>query len=104
VIWDLHLPSIFINNPLHLLPFYHHFNSYVIIMDFIKKAVSGSKGQQQPQAQGGAQQDYGDKAFSAASKKAGYNVDPNTSERITDAARGMYESATGKKVDPKYSN
>ena len=30
-----------------------------------------------------------------ASKKAGYNVDSNTQEKITDGARGLYEKATG---------
>lgn len=29
------------------------------------------------------------------SKKAGYNVDSNTQEKITDGARGLYEKATG---------
>ena len=37
-------------------------------------------------------------------KKSGHNVDKNTSEKITDGARGLFEKATGKKVDPKISN
>ncbi|KAH8904701.1 hypothetical protein BR93DRAFT_930142 [Coniochaeta sp. PMI_546] len=53
---------------------------------------------------GGQQKDYGDKAFDTLAKKSGHNVDANTSEKITDGARGLFEKATGKKVDPKYSN
>jgi hypothetical protein len=34
-------------------------------------------------------------AFAFASKKSGQNMDANTSEKITDGARGMYEKATG---------
>lgn len=34
-------------------------------------------------------------AFDFASKKAGHPVDRNTGEKITDAARGAYEKATG---------
>ncbi|KAL6892994.1 hypothetical protein HDV57DRAFT_483570 [Trichoderma longibrachiatum] len=89
-------------------------------MDFVKKAMGGSSGNQQesgiqgnqstqgtapaaPQ-QGGQKDDYVDKAFSMGSKKEGLNLDRNTQEKITDTGRGMYESATGNKVDPKYSN
>ncbi|ERS98792.1 uncharacterized protein SPSK_04686 [Sporothrix schenckii 1099-18] len=55
---------------------------------------------------GGAagKQDYGDKAFNFVSKKTGHQVNPETSEKITDGARGAFEKVTGKKVDPKYSN
>jgi len=93
-------------------------------MDFLKKGAdmlnknkaSGSTEQQasgstgasaQGQAAGGQAsggQDYGDKAFDFISKKTGYKVDPNTSEKITDGARGLYEKQSGKKVDPKWSN
>ncbi|OTA00879.1 hypothetical protein A9Z42_0011740 [Trichoderma parareesei] len=88
-------------------------------MDFVKKAMgksgenqeAGIQGNQSthgtapaaPQ-QGGQKDDYVDKAFSMGAKKGGYNVDRNTQEKITDTGRGMYESATGNKVDPKYSN
>ncbi|OIW26968.1 hypothetical protein CONLIGDRAFT_635183 [Coniochaeta ligniaria NRRL 30616] len=53
---------------------------------------------------GGQQKDYGDKAFDALAKKSGHNVNPSMGEKITDGARGIFEKATGKKVDPKYSN
>lgn len=43
-------------------------------------------------------------AFAFGAKKSGHNVDKNTAEKITDGARGLYEKATGKKVDPKISN
>ncbi|KAL3426476.1 hypothetical protein PVAG01_03267 [Phlyctema vagabunda] len=81
-------------------------------MDFIKKAASGAGGSNtntNTNTAGTAnntagQQDYGDKAFDFASKKSGHSMDANTSEKITDGARGLYEKATGNKVDPKYSN
>lgn len=79
-------------------------------MDFIKDAISGSgdnKGQDnkgQDNKGSGDNQDYVDKAFDAISKKAGHDFDPKTDEQITDGARGLYEKATGSKVDPKYSN
>lgn len=34
-------------------------------------------------------------AFDFISKKTGYKIDPNTSEKITDGARGLYEKQTG---------
>lgn len=34
-------------------------------------------------------------AFGMGSKKAGYNIDRNTQEKITDAGRNMYEKVTG---------
>lgn len=34
-------------------------------------------------------------AFDAGSKKFGYNVNRETSEKITDGARGAFEKATG---------
>lgn len=34
-------------------------------------------------------------AFAFASKKAGYNLDPSASEKITDGIRGAYEKTTG---------
>jgi hypothetical protein len=43
-------------------------------------------------------------AFDFVAKKSGHNMDRNTSEKITDGARGMFEKVTGKKVDSKYSN
>ncbi|KAG9241434.1 hypothetical protein BJ878DRAFT_520761 [Calycina marina] len=55
-------------------------------------------------APAGQTQDYGDKAFDFVSKKSGHDFAPGTDEKITDGARGMYEKATGNKVDPKYSN
>ncbi|KAH7370213.1 hypothetical protein BKA65DRAFT_487879 [Rhexocercosporidium sp. MPI-PUGE-AT-0058] len=65
-------------------------------------AAPPAQGQTGGQAAGG--QDYGDKAFDFISKKTGHQMDPNTSEKITDGARGLYEKQTGKKVDPKWSN
>merc|ERR1712225_141206 len=65
-------------------------------------AAAPAQGQAGGSAAGG--QDYCDKAFGFISKKAGYNVDPNTGEKITDGARGLYEKQTGKKVNPKWSN
>ncbi|KAF3039655.1 hypothetical protein E8E11_002620 [Didymella keratinophila] len=56
------------------------------------------------------QQDYLDKAFAAGAKKFGgaqgqkVANDRAMSEKITDGMRGAYEKATGKKVNPKYSN
>lgn len=43
-------------------------------------------------------------AFDMGSKKSGHQFDRNTSEKITDGARGAFEKVTGKKVDPKISN
>ncbi|EOO01293.1 hypothetical protein UCRPA7_3203 [Phaeoacremonium minimum UCRPA7] len=54
--------------------------------------------------QAGQKDDYLDKAFNMGAKKSGHNVDKNTGEKITDGARGLFEKATGKKVDPKVSN
>ncbi|KAL8420771.1 hypothetical protein RB594_003540 [Gaeumannomyces avenae] len=58
----------------------------------------------QPAAGSTEKADFGDKAFDFASKKAGHPVDRNAGEKITDAARNVYEKATGKKVNPKISN
>ncbi|CAG8951938.1 hypothetical protein HYFRA_00005744 [Hymenoscyphus fraxineus] len=86
-------------------------------MDFLKKAAAaaggsktGGQGHNQQQmghgqaGPAGQKEDYGDKAFNFLAKKSGHQVNPATSEKITDGMRGMYEKATGKKVDPKYSN
>ncbi|CZR70077.1 uncharacterized protein PAC_19978 [Phialocephala subalpina] len=86
-------------------------------MDFLNKAKEsmGSGNNQQgvtggqPAAgnvnQGGAgQEDYGDKGLDFIEKKTGHTMGRNTNEKITDGARGLYEKATGNKVDPKYSN
>jgi hypothetical protein len=74
-------------------------------MDFIKNAVSGSGDKKAEGSKpAGDGQDYGDKAFDFVSKKAGKDFDPKTDEKITDGARGLYEKATGSKVDSKYSN
>ncbi|KEY73834.1 hypothetical protein S7711_03129 [Stachybotrys chartarum IBT 7711] len=82
-------------------------------MDFIKNAVSGGNneakaqgGQNAGQSSGGKaqNQDYVDKAFDFASKKAGRDFDPKTDEQITDAGRSAYEKFSGSKVDSKYSN
>lgn len=43
-------------------------------------------------------------AFDMGAKKSGHQFDRNTSEKITDGARGAFEKVTGKKVDPKISN
>jgi len=55
-------------------------------------------------AAAGQHRDIGDKVFDAAAKKSGHNVNPSTSEKITDGARGLFEKATGKQVNPKFSN
>jgi len=67
-------------------------------------AAAGNTNPLAGNTQGGQQKDYGDKVFDALAKKSGHNVDANTSEKITDGARGLFEKATGKKVDPKISN
>ncbi|KAH6682697.1 hypothetical protein B0J14DRAFT_130680 [Halenospora varia] len=90
-------------------------------MDFLKKAqqsvggnASGSA-QQQEAATGGQQTtqggnaassnlDYGDKGLDFIEKKTGHTMGRDTNEKITDGARGLYEKATGKTVDPKWSN
>ncbi|CAG8961318.1 hypothetical protein HYFRA_00013779 [Hymenoscyphus fraxineus] len=86
-------------------------------MDFIKNATGGGSSttnnqQQQPgaggvqeQAQGQAQtDDYGDKGLAFAEKQSGHSLGRETNEKITDGARGLYEKATGNKVDAKFSN
>ncbi|KFZ10629.1 hypothetical protein V501_05099 [Pseudogymnoascus sp. VKM F-4519 (FW-2642)] len=92
-------------------------------MDFLKKAAEGLQGNKNAAAGGSApaatdgsaaggaaagastgQQDYGDKAFAAISKKSGHAFSTDQSEKITDGIRGAYEKATGNKVDAKYSN
>ncbi|KAJ2906126.1 hypothetical protein MKZ38_002841 [Zalerion maritima] len=44
------------------------------------------------------------RAFGMAASKSGHEVDRNTSEKITDSGRGLYEKATGTKVSDKVSN
>jgi hypothetical protein len=39
--------------------------------------------------------DVGDKVFDAVGKQSGHNINPSTSEKITDGARGLFEKATG---------
>jgi len=94
-------------------------------MDFLKKgqdlvggANNSTSGQnQQPAQQGGAApqqqgqntnaaggEDYGDKGLDFLEKKMGYNQSRETNEKISDGARGLYEKASGSKVDSKYSN
>ncbi|TQV92958.1 hypothetical protein V2A60_003723 [Cordyceps javanica] len=103
-------------------------------MDFIKKAAGdalnkgnsgsnnqqnqgGDSNQQQNQNQGGDNQqqqggsstdpgkeDYLDKGIGFASKKAGYNIDRNTEEKIGDGMRNAYEKYSGNKVPEKFSN
>ncbi|KIV96584.1 hypothetical protein PV10_00428 [Exophiala mesophila] len=57
----------------------------------------------------GPKEDYLDKGLDAVEKKFGQGkIDPaaqrNTNEKITDKARNMFESSTGKKVPDKFSN
>ncbi|KAJ5795147.1 hypothetical protein N7457_001746 [Penicillium paradoxum] len=80
-------------------------------MDFIKNAVSKASGDHEDKAQNKPQQDkpqqtddYLDKAFAAGVKKAGYNLDRDTQEKITDGAREAYEKFTGKHISEKFSN
>jgi len=44
---------------------------------------------------GQQKKDYGDKAFDMLAKKSGHQFDRNTSEKITDGARGVFEKVTG---------
>lgn len=75
-------------------------------MNFLKKAMdtaqnksSGSSSNTAHQSgsgvNNGQKADYGDKAFDFLSKKAGYNVDPNKRETLTDGGRTVYEKMTG---------
>ncbi|KXJ90019.1 hypothetical protein Micbo1qcDRAFT_164521 [Microdochium bolleyi] len=90
-------------------------------MDFLKKVTNQASGShsntntQQPaggaapvdgQAAPAQQKDYGDKVADQLFNRSGYGnkVSESNREKITDFARGQYEKATGKKVDPKYSN
>ncbi|TVY59345.1 hypothetical protein LCER1_G000732 [Lachnellula cervina] len=86
-------------------------------MDFVNKAknaMNSSGGgntntnttQQPAQGQAGnaGQEDYGDKGLDFVEKKSGHSMGRDTNEKITDGARGMYEKATGSKVNPKFSN
>ncbi|OAA70786.1 hypothetical protein LEL_09377 [Akanthomyces lecanii RCEF 1005] len=93
-------------------------------MDFIKKAgdaLNKNKGEsnnnEQTQNQGGdnnqqqggsstdpGKEDYLDKGIGFASKKAGYNMDRNTEEKIGDGMRNAYEKYSGSKVPEKFSN
>ncbi|ERF75843.1 hypothetical protein EPUS_01209 [Endocarpon pusillum Z07020] len=59
----------------------------------------------QGQAPAGQKEDYGDKAAAFINKNTGGHVkDKKMMEKITDGLRSAYEKATGKKVNPKYSN
>ncbi|KAK5995428.1 hypothetical protein PT974_03833 [Cladobotryum mycophilum] len=71
--------------------------------DYQGQGQSSSHQQQPPQNQG-QKEDYGDKLFSAAAKKAGFNLSRDTSEKVTDAARGFIEKSTGKRIPDKFSN
>lgn len=51
--------------------------------------------QSQTSQEGGAQKDYGDKAFDFLSKKTGHTFNAETSEKITDGARTVFEKVTG---------
>ncbi|KAH7867724.1 uncharacterized protein C8R40DRAFT_1137537 [Lentinula edodes] len=60
---------------------------------------------QQQNATGQQQsEDYGDKGLDAIEKKEGVNLNRNTNEKITDAAREGFEKITGKDVPSKFSN
>ncbi|KAM3507680.1 hypothetical protein MY10362_001621 [Beauveria mimosiformis] len=84
--------------------------------DALNKGNSNNNNEQQTQNQGGDnqqqggsstnadKQDYLDKGIGFASKKAGYNIDRNTEEKIGDGARGAYEKFSGSKVPEKFSN
>ncbi|CAN8105514.1 unnamed protein product [Discula destructiva] len=74
------------------------------LKNFANKASGSKTSNTAPVANAGQKEDYGDKAFDFLAKKSGHQMDRNTSEKITDGARAAYEKATGKKVDPKYSN
>ncbi|PMD14711.1 hypothetical protein NA56DRAFT_710605 [Hyaloscypha hepaticicola] len=72
-----------------------------------EQAQMGGQGQMgaQGQAMGNNQnEDYGDKGLDFIQKKTGHTLGRDTNEKITDGARGLFEKATGKKVDPKWSN
>ncbi|KAJ3902150.1 hypothetical protein F5879DRAFT_991269 [Lentinula edodes] len=60
---------------------------------------------QQQNATGQQQsEDYSDKGLDAIEKKEGVNLNRNTNEKITDAAREGFEKITGKDVPSKFSN
>lgn len=65
---------------------------------------TGTVGGTQAGNAGGQQEDYGDKALDFIEKKTGHTMGRDTNEKITDGARGIYGKATGKTLDPKYSN
>ncbi|GFG26390.1 hypothetical protein IFM61606_06370 [Aspergillus udagawae] len=69
-------------------------------------SASGTQTQGQPQ---GEQKDYVDRGLDSVEQRfGGGKVDPakmrSTNEKITDAARGQFEKATGHKVPEKFSN
>ena len=43
----------------------------------------------------GQKQDPVDKVFDTVSKKSGHDMAPQTDEKITDGARGLFEKVTG---------
>ncbi|KAI2603371.1 uncharacterized protein GGS25DRAFT_511085 [Hypoxylon fragiforme] len=74
-------------------------------MDALKKFAGGSSSGNTANTQPtGEKKDYGDKIAGFMNKKQGNKVSDQQLESGTDTVRGLYEKATGKKVDPKYSN
>ncbi|RJE21657.1 hypothetical protein PHISCL_05997 [Aspergillus sclerotialis] len=73
--------------------------------------LSGDKSEQSSSTQSSSnqQEDYLDKALDKAEERfGGGKIDPekmrDKNEKITDAAREKFESATGHKVPEKFSN
>lgn len=76
------------------------------LLNKAKSAMSGSGTSNtttDPNA-GAGQKDYGDKGLDMLEKKTGHQQSAGVNEKVTDAGRGMYEKATGSKVNPKFSN
>ncbi|KAI2631575.1 hypothetical protein GGS26DRAFT_591447 [Hypomontagnella submonticulosa] len=77
-------------------------------MDAFKKFTGGNTqttgatgtNPQQP----GEKKDLGDKIAGFVNKKEGNRASDTQIESGTDKVRGLYEKATGNKVDPKISN
>ncbi|KAJ2971195.1 hypothetical protein NQ176_g7816 [Zarea fungicola] len=65
---------------------------------------SNNNNNQQQGSSNADQEDYLDKGIGFVSKKAGYNIDRNTEEKIGDGMRNAYEKYSGNKVPEKYSN
>ncbi|KAI5859828.1 hypothetical protein GGS23DRAFT_600015 [Durotheca rogersii] len=74
-------------------------------MDALKKFAGGSSSSHGNGAQtSGEKKDVGDRVAGFINKRQGGKLSDQQLETGTDKVRGMYEKATGKKVNPKISN